>query len=177
MAALLELMVVVALVGLMATVVVSSIGDGGREKQMENEARRLVAVVKLARDEAVLMSEELSLVIEDNNHYSFQRLGEKQWEPLADDHILNQHTLQSGLMLELQLESYAFTPKRKKSTDSNTDRSDDKAVRIYFLSSGEVQPFSLYIKVKDDPDSIRFKVMADEEGKVSWQGPLHEGDT
>jgi len=168
-------MVVVALVGLMLTVVVSSIGDGGQEKQMENEARRLVAVVKLARDEAVLMSEELSLVIEDNNRYSFQRLGEKTWEPLADEHTLNQHSLQSGLVMELELEAYAYTPKQKKSSDSNSTMRDDRAVRIYFLSSGEVQPFTIYIKSKHDPDGVRFKVMADQEGKVSWQGPLHDG--
>lgn len=167
----------IALIGVMITAVVLSIGDGGREKHMENEARRLVAVVKLARDEAVLMSQELSLVINDT-YYDFQRFGEKTWEPLVDERILIRHKLQDGLELELELESYAFTPKRKKSKlkDSDTDEDDDRAVRVYFLSSGEMQPFILYIREQDNPDSIRFKVVADQEGEISWEGPLNAVD-
>ena len=161
----------VALIGLMLGVVVTSIGDGGREKQMENEARRLVEVVKLARDEAVLMSEELSLVIKDNS-YNFQVLGEKQWQPLKDERALAPHTLHDGLALQLELDSYAFTPKQQKSSDSSAGRDDDNVVRIYLLSSDEVQPFTLYIKEQDKPDGVRFKVSVDQEGKISWQGPL-----
>lgn len=171
---LLELMVVVALVGLMLTVVVSSIGDGGRQNQMENEARRLVAVVKLARDQAVLMSEEISLVIEDRG-YRFDRLGAKQWEPITDDHVLAHHTLYEQLRLEPQLEAYAFTPKRKNTKDSDKPQQEDNAVRIYLLSSGEIEPFTLYIKQVDQLNGVRFKVTADQEGKISWQGPLEDG--
>lgn len=174
---LLELLVVVALIGIMLTAVVISIGDGGREKHMENEARRLVAVAKLARDEAVLMSQELAMVIGDND-YNFQRFGEKTWEPLADERILTRHELQDGLELELELESYAFTPKRKKSKSKDRDsyEEDDTVVRVYFLSSGEMQPFILYIKEQDNPDSVRFKVTADQEGEISWEGPLNAAD-
>ena len=168
---------VVALIGIMLSVVVLNIGDGGREKQMENEARRLAAVVKLARDEAVMMSQELALVIKDNQ-YDFQVLGEKKWQPLVDEQILTRHEFKDSLTMELEMEAFDFTPKRKKSKDQNDDAVKDKDtdVRIYFLSSGEVQPFTLYIKEQDIPDSGRFKVMVDQDGEVSWQGPLGEYD-
>jgi hypothetical protein len=47
-------------------------------------------------------------------------------------------------------------------------------VRVYFLSSGEVQPFTLYIKAPHEPDGPRFKVTANEKGEISWRGPLSE---
>jgi len=174
---LLELLVVVALIGVMLTAVVMSVGDGGREKNMENEAKRLVAVIKLARDEAVLLSQELSMVI-DVTHYDFQRYDKKKWLALQDERILIRHELQQGLELELEMESFIFTPKRKKSSskDNDEEEDDESAVRVYFLSSGEVQPFILYIREQDNPDSIRFKVMADQEGEISWEGPLQAED-
>ena len=174
---LLELLVVVALIGVMLSVVVLNIGDGGREKQMENEARRLTAVIKLARDEAVLMSQELSMVIKDN-HYDFQVLGEKKWQPLVDEQILSHHDLQDGLGLELEMEAFNFTPKRNKAKGqgNSIDKDDDVDARLYFLSSGEVQPFTLYIKQQDDIDGTRFKVIVDQKGEVRWQGPLHDAE-
>lgn len=173
---LLELLVVVALIGVMLSVIVASVGDGGRQKQMENEARRLVAVIKLARDEAVLMSQELALVVGDS-HYDFQHFGEKGWEPLPDEKILRQHDLKDGLEIELEMEDFVFTPKRKKPKDDDkAEPDDDTAVRIYFLSSGELQAFTLYIREADVYDSVRFKVEADHNGDVSWHGPLNEVD-
>lgn len=172
---LLELLVVVALIGVMLSVIVASVGDGGRERQMENEARRLVAVVKLARDEAVLMSQELALVVGDR-HYDFQRFGEKKWEPLSDDRVLVRHDLKDGLDMVLEMEDFATIPKRKKSKDDKAEVDNDTAVRLYFLSSGEVQPFTLYIREAGVYDGTRFKVTADDNGEVSWQGPLGETD-
>ncbi|MFO7604548.1 MAG: type II secretion system minor pseudopilin GspH [Gammaproteobacteria bacterium] len=170
---LLEILVVVALIGVMVTLVVTSVGDGGRQQHMENEARRLVAVVKLARDEAVLMSEELSIVFR-NHEYEFQRLGEKQWAPLDDDRILTRHAMPAGLAMELALEAFVHPPQLKSSAEAEggADVDEQAEFRVYLLSSGEVQPFTLYIKDDDVLDGVRFRVTADEEGEVTWQGPL-----
>ena len=173
---LLELLVVVALIGIMISAVVINIGDGGLQERMENEARRLAAIARLTRDEAVLQSQEFSLLIEPER-YDVQVLADNRWQPLTDDRILSVHELPEGLALVLEMEDYTFTPKRKSSSEEGEhDReAETEGTRIFFLSSGEVQPFTLYIEVPHEPDRKRFKVVADERGEITWQGPLEPG--
>ena len=111
---LLELLVVVVLIGLTLSMIITNIGDGGQQQRMEEEARRLTTLAKLARDEAVMLSREMAMSISDNQ-YAFEFFDVNTgWQSLQDDRIFKQHQLPDGLELLLEMEDFEFTPTRKK---------------------------------------------------------------
>ena len=71
----LEILLVVTIIGILASVVVLSATDVGRQRTIRAEAERLALAVELARDEARLRNEVWGLVV-DGGSYRFQRYDE-----------------------------------------------------------------------------------------------------
>lgn len=76
---LVEMMVVLFLMGLLATAVVISMP--GDERKLRTEAERLAARTVAARDEAVTGATSVALVVSDAGYY-FERRVDGQWQPL-----------------------------------------------------------------------------------------------
>ena len=75
---LIELLVVMLLIGIILTFATLSLGDGGRGKLIDREARRLAALVELAGEDAVLSGRELGLYF-DAAGYRFLTLDGETW--------------------------------------------------------------------------------------------------
>ena len=71
----LEILLVVTIIGILASVVVLSATDVGRQRTIRAEAERLALAVELARDEARLRNEIWGLAV-DGGSYRFQRYDE-----------------------------------------------------------------------------------------------------
>ncbi len=136
---LIELIVVVVIIGVMASFVVLSIGLGHSD-EVKQEARRLHALIELAAQESELSGRELGIRFEEQKYhfYSLDYEGEKPvWRPLTDDdHLSGARELPEQIELELYVEG------------SITDISKplEKGVHVFLLSSGEMTPFELLIK-------------------------------
>lgn len=76
---LIELMVVIFIVGLTATVVMISLPDGSRE--VRSDADRFAQRIAAARDEAVLESQPIALWVSPSG-YGFERRREGAWQPI-----------------------------------------------------------------------------------------------
>ncbi|HDZ56300.1 MAG TPA: type II secretion system protein GspH [Pseudomonas xinjiangensis] len=103
---LLELLVVLILVGIVASLATLSIGDGG-ERQLRAETERLAAVLRLARDELLITGEADRALGLRRDSYSFLELvllddATREWQPLVDPQ-LGPRLLEPGL-IELELE-------------------------------------------------------------------------
>ena len=83
---LIEMMVVLVIIGIMVTSVVLSIRTDDLGEHMEMEMQRIQALLKLAREEAVMQNEDIALKVTENT-YSFEILGDKGWEPITGDQI------------------------------------------------------------------------------------------
>ncbi|MES1925490.1 type II secretion system minor pseudopilin GspH [Salinisphaera sp. T31B1] len=136
---LIEMLVVVLIIGVVMSFVSLSLNPTGPADRLDTEARRLQALTQAAADDAVLYGREIGLDI-TRNGYRFLRLGDDGWQPInVPDSPLRARELGEGLVLAL-IERDEDTPRL---ASGETD--DDDAIRpeTFFLSSGEIVPFSL----------------------------------
>lgn len=157
---LIELMVVLLIIGLTVGFVTLSINTGGAARQTEEEARRLAALIELARQEAVLRSQELAIEFRRDG-YRFLRLAEQKWLPLGDDELLRQRALPSGIELALDLEGDDVTL-------STTP--EQETPHVFLLSSGESSPFIVTLTTADRTTVWRVTGQEDAEVTISSVG-------
>ncbi|BAZ93173.1 type II secretory pathway, pseudopilin PulG [Thiohalobacter thiocyanaticus] len=159
-----ELLVVLAIVGILVTAVTLSVGGDRRGDALARESQRFAALVRLAAEQAVLRSEEWAVQVEPDR-YRFLRLDETlgrepEWIPIEDDALFRTRELEAGTRLELELEGREMTL---------VDAEDEAGIKptLLLLSSGEVSPFVAGFEARDT-DS-RFRVTSNLLGELEWE--------
>lgn len=155
---LLELLVVLVLLGIILSFAMLSVGDGGRQDQLQREAQRLQALFHLAGEEAVLQSAELGVALRPNA-YRFVRYGSEGWQGLGDA-MFRDYVLPDGMELALYLEDMPVS----------LIATNDAAIepQLLFLSSGERQPFELVIAYQDGLP-LAYRLDAPPLGRITMQ--------
>ncbi|WP_020408190.1 type II secretion system minor pseudopilin GspH [Hahella ganghwensis] len=144
---LIEILVVMLIIGMvvsMATLVVS----GNKEHRMlENESRKLLAILQLTQEEAVFQNIEIGVRIDDEG-YEFRSLNEEElkWEELPQD-FLKTRTFPEWLELD-----YGDLTKEYKLKQDKQSSKPAFMPQIMFLSSGESTPFKLTLKFQQGDD-------------------------
>ncbi len=159
-----ELLVVITIIGIMATMVTLSMGGGDQAKKLEQESRRLQALIQLAQTESVLQSRELALEF-NREGYQFlflDRDDDDKWKPLEEDQQLRPRELPKAISLEALVEGGGFT--------LNSDASSSRSKRVFILSSGEITPFQVTLSA--DNTEITFRLLASITGELTLEGPL-----
>ncbi len=128
---LLEVMVVVVIIGIMLTVSAMSLRGDSHAELMQREATRLIALLDLASDEAVMRSEQLAVRFTDDG-YAFMLLQNGRWVLVNDNQPLRPRKLPDNIELRLELEDNP--PPSLVSEESDLPQ-------VYLLSSGEMTPF------------------------------------
>lgn len=177
---LIELLVVIVIIGIILAVATISIGVLGRDSEVEDQTRRLYAVLTQAREEAELQGRDLGLLIEQDG-YLFMRYNysSSQWQLFDNDELLAYRDLPEGLRFRLWLDSREVILKShsdnqkslnaasssesssaSSSAATNAQRGPtsavtgiDKSVRpqIAILSSGDIVPFELQVARDNNP--------------------------
>ncbi len=135
---LIELLVVIVLIGIMVSLAVLSMGTSSAERKMEEEAKRLHALIKLVREESIIQATEIAMEI-NKQKYVFLQYKNRKWIPLSSK-IFKARKISDELIfkVETNIESKIFEEK------------DLKLLRLYFLSSGEQTPFEMRINVRNE---------------------------
>lgn len=136
---LLELLVVIVLLGIMTSFSVLSMGTSSVEREMEAEAKRLHALIKLVQEEAIIQAKEISMEINKKN-YSFLEYKDKKWIPLKNK-VFKPRLIKEPLRFNVETEIKTKIFEEKEGTP----------LRLYFLSSGEITPFQMRIYASDEP--------------------------
>ncbi|MGH8482354.1 MAG: type II secretion system minor pseudopilin GspH [Nevskiaceae bacterium] len=137
---LLEILVVVVIIGVMATLAVLSIGSRSLDDRLAIEARRLHELLLLAADEAVLQGAELGF-IQTTEGYGFLVLDrEGKWVPLEDAGPLRGRALAPPLYIELQVDGRRVVPPRADGQDP------ELKPQVLLLSSGDATEFTLDLR-------------------------------
>jgi general secretion pathway protein H len=158
---LIELMVVVAVIGVVMGSVVLSIGDGGRSDRLEIETKRMSALIKLLSDEAILKNKEYAVVVAETE-YDFQELDKNEkWKPLTGDPVFHKRKMIENSKIELVLEDF--------DVDFGAQKNEED-IKIFILSSGEMSPFE--IKIIDINSEIYFLITGSIVGALKIEGPF-----
>lgn len=183
---LIEVMVVLVLIGLMASVVQFTVGGNEPDKLLKKESERFAAVFNAAAEYSLLNNLELGLVVEDNT-YQFLGFDGKQWQAVSDNKILESYTLPEEIIITLSLDDLpldepALVDVLKENEESElafsgSELNKEKKLipQVYILSGGDLTPFSLRFEFEDpynDEMEINYQVTALYSTPVEIKGPL-----
>jgi len=159
---LLEIIVVVFIIGVIVTFASLSIGQHS-DRYVEDEAKRLHHLLRLASEEAVLRSEEISLLL-THTGYKFATLRGPTWEPIVDDPFFRAREFSEVVTVKLTVDEQ----------DVNLGNSEQPA-QIFLLSSGEITPsFTLTLKGEND---VSYRIDGEITGEVRYQQPQNSTDS
>lgn len=131
---LLEVVTVVFIIGIVISFAGLSVSQN-EDHRVRDEAERMLHLLRLGSEEAVLQGRELAMQISKAG-YLFVKLEGDKWVPLEDDKLFRKREFPDLFTIELEMW-------RKQ---MNLD--EDKFQRIKMLSSGEMDPFVLLLKLE-----------------------------
>ena len=165
---LLELLVVVFIIGILATMFTLSVGLLGKDSELEKEVDRLQALLRLARENALTNGREFgvrfypdgyefAIFQEDFVEYYDQDDDAKDrstWVVVTAGNLLGPRRLPEGIVLEMEIDGRNIVLKEKKVTDTKVPElgedaeiiADDEELyrpQIWLFSTGDMSPFVL----------------------------------
>ncbi len=143
---LIELLVVVVIVGIVISVVVLSINVLGRDTEIEDESRRLEALLGLVKEQAEMQNRDYGLRLEQTG-YQFLRFDVRrnEWQAVEGDDLLRRRSFPPGVRPRLYVEAREVTLKPP------ADKKQPWPPQIMVLSSGDLTAFELKL-LREDSD-------------------------
>jgi general secretion pathway protein H len=175
---LIEILVVLVLLGLISSIALTTVGGGNQYREMQNEVRRLQAVLLMASDEAVFSNEEIGVMIE-SDYYAFLSFNEQEgsWED-SQNYSLRTHALPEWITIDFQREGKErkiLGAHSKKFLDGESEYAGDlgimdgieqgKKPHFMLLSSGEITGFTIGFQLTDQPDT-RIEIKSTDQGDI-----------
>lgn len=170
---LLELLVVVFIIGIMATMFTLSVGvAGGTDRELRRETERLQTLLALALEDASFQSRELGLRLYPRRYeFSVFDRGDPfspeddKWTPIGAD-VLGPRELPAAFALELEIEGRTVNLER-----SEKDVEKRYEPQLFIFSSGDFSDsFDIHLRSVEEDRSYSLAVAID--GKTS----LTKGD-
>ena len=191
---LLELLVVVFIIGVLSAMFTLSVGLTGSDGDLETETDRLIAVVNLAREEAVMQGREFGMRFypdgyefatfqEDFVEYfdtdeadqaaepgagdedETEETDQSGWIVLSNEPLLGNRVLPEGILLELEIDGRSIVLDRDRDDKKLTDdEANEYRPQIFLFSSGDVSPFVVLIRRTFENQGI--ELAFDTEGMV-----------
>jgi general secretion pathway protein H len=159
---LLELLIVVAIIGLLVQAVTLSMGALGNDRDIEQEAGRLRSVIDLLREEALMQSRDYAIMFTETGYrfyvFDYQQL---EWVQPPNDRLLERHSLPQQVSMALVLDGRDVPLER----DFESQEIENAEPQVMLLASGELTPFT--VEVGRDGIDGRFEITAELDGTVS----------
>ena len=159
---LLELLVVVAIIGLLAQAVALSWRALGNDQEIEQETARLRSMIDLLNEEALMQSRDYGILFTETGYrffvFDYQLL---EWVLPQGDRLLEPHALGPLLSMTLLLDGREVPLE----PDFESQEIEDAQPQVMLLSSGEVTPFT--IEMTRAGIAGRFELTAELDGQLS----------
>jgi len=163
---LIEILVVVVVVGLLATIAVVNMGSGSQLRELKNHAQELYLDLRTASDQAVLDNEEIGLVLEDNGYYMAIYDEDKGTWQAGSGRLLGHHGMPDWVSVQL-IQNDAN--RRKLPANQENKIHPD----LVLFSSAETTPFEIHVKMKQRDNPV-FIIRSDGVNGIKWQAPGEE---
>ena len=157
---LIEILVVVLIVSIMSGIAIANLPGLNRTADFDTESRRLMVLLDLARQEAIVQTSELGFKpgISDYAFFIYDE-GVQKWLRYERSPF-RQRFLPENIKLELEVEEHSLT--------LSTDR-EDPVPPVLLLSSGETTPFTLTIFFEDSAGrTMQKSLTCDGYSDIEW---------
>jgi general secretion pathway protein H len=182
---LIEVMLVIVLIGVMASAVQFTFSGNKAEQLLEQNSARFAGVFDVAAEYGLLNNMELGLFVEKNT-YQFLGYNGVSWSPIVDNPMFEVFTLPEGIEITLQLDDLPIEEPllfdsslliNEDQEDNFTEEEKKKTIpQVYMLSGGDITPFSLTFSLAefaiDGDENISFKVSGIYTTPLTIEGPL-----
>ncbi|HET8800056.1 MAG TPA: type II secretion system minor pseudopilin GspH [Marinobacter sp.] len=165
---LIEILVVLIVVGLLASLAVFSMGGSSQQRELENEIRELYLLMQTASEQSVLNNLEYGLLLEEGG-YRFVAYDDRSgdWK-LTTERAFRVRTLPDWVIATKFIENDA---PRLASAE------DELRPDVVFFSSGQTTPFEIEFTIGKG-SGYRHVVASDGVSPIEWRHPGDEsGDT
>ena len=158
---LIEILVVVLIIGLISAGMLLSMSLTGRDRELEKESDRLLALFTYAREQAELQTREYGVLFEDDG-YEFLTYDPRRalWRSIFEDDALAARKLPDGLDFKLIVEARPVVLSRPKDAQ-------DKTPQVMVFSNGDLSSFSATLEREGGVRSIT--LTQDDNGQVIEQ--------
>ena len=153
---LLEMLVVVAIIGIVLSFAMLAIGGDPRAEELERESRQFAELLRLGNEQAVLRGEEWAVQIEPDQYRFLIYTGEG-WSSVADDELFRPRQWAEDTLFDIELEG----------REVEIVSSDDPKPTLILYSSGETSPFTAVFR--SDATDARYQVTANLAGEIRWE--------
>ncbi|NWN90553.1 type II secretion system minor pseudopilin GspH [Marinobacter adhaerens] len=162
---LIEILVVLVLVGLLASLAVFTMGGNSQQRALKNQVRELYLLMQTASDQAVLNNLELGLVLEETGYRFVAYANETGKWTASGERIFQAREFPEWLVATRFIESEA--PRLATAED-------ELKPDVVFFSSGETTPFELEFTVGSETDYTHV-LAADGVSAIEWRRPGDDG--
>ncbi|MEH6357426.1 MAG: type II secretion system minor pseudopilin GspH [Pseudomonadales bacterium] len=154
---LVEILVVIIIIGFLASIAVLSSG-GDPLRKLRSEAQRTLTIIQMAGDEALLQGSEYGLKLNQDS-YQIVNFDESKSRWQADDNsAFRTYRLPESMTLSLASEGNNVSLEKIQRVDDSGDDKDtpDDPLKptLLILSSGEMTPFEIHFQSTATPSSI-----------------------
>ncbi len=136
---LLEVMVVIAMMAILTSFVIPYL-PGDRAELMQTELDRFQSKVAYAQTQAILQSQDLGLIVDEQSYKFVQRV-KAGWQEFEEE-PLRSHEVDSYFKQRILIEDVEFFPEI-------TDDPELVKPTILFFSSGEMSPFKYQLALSE----------------------------
>ena len=153
---LLEILIVVFIIGIVLSLVSLTIAPS-EGRALSQEAKRIYLLMEMTREEAILNTQEMAFAVTGEG-YAFQKFSAEGWQSLEDDSVLKERTLPEQIRMDLSILGEEVDLAGIEQAEAEAQEGEEAEVsvlsRIFFLSSGEVTPFELFLHYETEEDGM-----------------------
>ena len=156
---LIEIMVVIAIIGLITAVVMIKFAGNNRDTGLDQEAERLSALFDYVREQAELQTRDFGFRANDSG-YSFVVFDviANQWRPVEEDDALRDRELPGGLEPHVVVEGRSIVLEREKKNLK------DFQPQILIFANGDLSSFEISLQREGAEQSAR--LYTDEQSDI-----------
>lgn len=156
---LMELMVVVAIIGLVSAIAVITFTSNRRDTELDQEAERLDALFSYVREQAELQTRDYGFRINDRN-YSFVVFDvlSTEWRPVEEDDALRERNFPEGIVPQVVVEGRTLV------LDSRKKEIEDFSPQVLIFSNGDLSSFE--VSLRRDGGDQQARIYTDEQTNV-----------
>jgi type II secretion system protein H len=168
-----EIMVVVAVIGLVTTMVMIQFTGSSRDTELDREAERLDALFSYTREQAELQTRDYGFRI-NGSGYSFVVFDviANEWRLAEEDDALREREFPEGIEPQMVVEGRAIV------LDERKKEIEDFSPHVLIFANGDVSSFE--VSLRRDGGQDRARIYTDEQtnirlllpGEVEPRGPV-----
>jgi general secretion pathway protein H len=187
---LIEVMVVVVLIGIMASLVQYNVAGNNPADKLQHESARFNAIFEVATDYGMLNNIELGLVVKKDS-YQFLGYDGTSWADIPDQDWLAKVSLPEEVQLSIELEDLPIEEPLLFDADTFKEQDEDDFTllsqegqekpiipQVYLLSGGDLTPFSVTFRLNEafnfaeDTDDLAYRVTGMYSIPLTIEGPV-----